>query len=291
MPDGRSDYDPSLVDAILGEAAHLLRNMGFAGEHAVLIGGIAPSLLVVDPPGPAHVGTGDLDICLSLALTEGDTREYERIETALAKAGYEPTDASFRWRRMTGLKLEVEFFCPAGPGRLAGKSFRPGLDVAPIAKHNFGGRLSALALEAGEAIGGDVQLVEREITLPDEGGRTTFAFRVSGPTAFVMAKVGALVGRDKPKDAYDIVWLIENWTGGASGLAEEISGSAIFARDDVRSSFARLFDEFATAESLGPASYVRFQRDSTMDGDDLARLARMAVGAVAELRSSLGSRM
>jgi hypothetical protein len=58
-----SEYDPSLADAILGEAAHLLRHLGLAGRHAILIGGIVPGLLVLDPgPGrPAHVGTTDLD--------------------------------------------------------------------------------------------------------------------------------------------------------------------------------------------------------------------------------------
>jgi hypothetical protein len=31
-----SEYDPALADAILGEAAHLLRNIGFAARHAIL---------------------------------------------------------------------------------------------------------------------------------------------------------------------------------------------------------------------------------------------------------------
>jgi hypothetical protein len=35
-----SEYDPALADAILGEAAHLLRNIGFAARHAILIGGL-----------------------------------------------------------------------------------------------------------------------------------------------------------------------------------------------------------------------------------------------------------
>ena len=40
--DGESyrEYDPALVGTILGEAAHLLRHLGFAVEHIVLIGGV-----------------------------------------------------------------------------------------------------------------------------------------------------------------------------------------------------------------------------------------------------------
>jgi hypothetical protein len=56
------------------------------------------------------VGTTDIDICLSVALAEGDTAEYERIEVALKAAGYVATDDSFRWKRATGLGLNVESF-------------------------------------------------------------------------------------------------------------------------------------------------------------------------------------
>ena len=34
---------------LLGEAAHLLRAIGFAADHAILIGGMVPGLLVLDP--------------------------------------------------------------------------------------------------------------------------------------------------------------------------------------------------------------------------------------------------
>ena len=64
-----SGYDPELSQAILGETAHLLRHLGFAANHAVLIGGLVPGLLVLDPgpSRPVHVGTTDIDICLSVA--------------------------------------------------------------------------------------------------------------------------------------------------------------------------------------------------------------------------------
>jgi hypothetical protein len=55
------------------------------------------------------VGTADIDVCLSVALVEGDTAEYERIEVALKAAGCTATDDSFRWKRAAGLGLNVEF--------------------------------------------------------------------------------------------------------------------------------------------------------------------------------------
>jgi hypothetical protein len=153
---------------LLGEAAHLLRAIGFAADHAILIGGMVPGLLVLDPGlGHPHVGTADLDLCLSVALVEGDTAEYERIETALKGIGYEMTDQSFRWRRNAGLRPAVEFFCPAGTDRPAGELFRPVAKANPVAKHVMGSRLSALALSAGNAISSDVVRVTRDVELPD----------------------------------------------------------------------------------------------------------------------------
>ena len=57
----------------------------------------------------------------------------------------------------------------------------------------------------------DAQIVERDVALPDSAGIVRQSFRVTGIVGFLVAKVRALVGRDKPKDAYDIVWLLEAW--------------------------------------------------------------------------------
>lgn len=288
--DGRhhSEYDPALADVVLGEAAHLLRNLGFAAHHAVLIGGIVPTLLVLDPGAgrPRHLGTADIDLCLSIALIEGDTGEYERIEQSLRNAGYEPTAQSFRWRRKDR-GLDVEFFCPASPERPAGQLHRPKRDENPRAKQNLGTNLSAMALDAGTVVGEDVVEIEREVELPDGGGRTTFTFRVTGVLAFLVAKVSALTNRDKPKDAYDIVWLIENLEGAPESAAVAIRASASFARDDAVAALARLWEEFSGTDRLGPASFVRFMADEATGADERLRLARQATGAVETLRQAL----
>ena len=78
-PDGahHSHYDPSLAAAVVDQAAGLLKSIGFASHHLILIGGIVPGLLVpiLDPGIEPHIGTIDLDFCLSVALVEGDTAE------------------------------------------------------------------------------------------------------------------------------------------------------------------------------------------------------------------------
>lgn len=273
-----TDYDPGLVGPVLAEAAHLLRHLGFTASHTVLIGGLMPSLLVLDPATSLpHLGTTGLDLCLSVAIVDGDTAEYERIEDALRRAGYEPTDLSFRWRQTSRLRLEVEFFCPASEDRPSGKMFRPKAAENPTVKHNFGPKLAAIALDAGHVIGEDVGVVSREVELPEGAGRMMFAFRVTGVLGFLVAKIGALIGRDKPKDAYDIVWIIENWDGGPAGAAAAITGSAAFVRPEVALARDRLAETFATPDRLGPRSYVRFMApNGTRDAEAFYRIVDAA---------------
>ena len=282
-----SGYDPSTLDAVLGETAQLLRHLGFAANHAVLIGGVVPSLLVLDPPGAPHVGTTDIDLCLSVALVDGDTAEYERIEQSLRAAGFQQTDTSFRWQQTSGLRLVVEFFCPAGEGREPGKLFRPKKADNPTAKHNMGGQLSALVLDAGNLISADTVTVAREVTLPGAAGRMPAEFTVCGLVGFLAAKTAALYGRSKPKDAYDIVWIVENWPDGPAAAAATISASTLYGTSEVTRELSRLFAAFAAPEQFGSVGYATFLSGLEADRNTRMRYARQAVGALRELRRNL----
>jgi hypothetical protein len=284
-----SEYHAQVTDGILGEAAYLLRAIGFGSYHTILIGGMVPGLLVLDPPDSSrpHVGTTDLDFCLSIALVEGDTAEYERIEAALKSAGYEPEGATFCWRRSTGLRPKVEFFCPADKEGPVGVLFRPKAAENRTAKQNMGSSLSAMALQAGSAISADVVQVIRDVDLPDGQGRVSQTFRISGLVGFLVAKVAALTGRDKPKDAYDIVWLLEAWEGGPAGAASSMMASSAYERQDVKEALATLELEFSDVGRVGPRSYARFMVTDTDDVDARAGLALRAQGAVREFVTAL----
>lgn len=292
-PDGQhiSGYDAVLAEQLVAEAADIVRSLGFASAHVVLIGGIVPGLLVpvLDPGMEPHVGTADIDLCLSVALVEGATDTYERIEAVLKRLGFAETDASFRWRRSGGLPLTIEFFCPAADTRPAGRAFRPSASDNPTGKHNFGGRLSALALDAGDLLTTDVEVVRRAVNLPGNKGKVVTELRVTGPVAFLVAKSQALVGstaRDKPKDAYDIVWLLESWPGGARGAAADFARRQAFGRPEVETALAAIGDAFADTDRVGSRSYARFVAAAS---EDEAQLERRAVGAVREFLDALSS--
>lgn len=147
--DDRGDYDSRTTEAILDEAAGVIREFGFAGRHVILIGGLVPGLLVpvLDPGIEPHVGSQDIDLCLSAALVAGDVGEYERVEKSLREAGFDMarkadgTRESWRWTGGRNHRVTIEFFCPASSDAPAGRLHRPGGLV--------GGKLCALALEAG----------------------------------------------------------------------------------------------------------------------------------------------
>lgn len=231
---------------------------------------------MIDPAyGRPHIGTRDIDLCLSIALIEDGAEGYERMETQLRAAGFHQGSASFRWVHPSG--TEVEFFCPAGAGRQAGRMHRP---PAGPGKQTLGGRLTALALDAGELLVAERRVARQTVSLPAGGGVIDFDFPVTGPAGFLAAKVSALGDRDKPKDAYDIVWLLDAWPGGPEALAREIDlGMAAAWPEPVRRMRQQLAAAFATEEHHGPRAYANFLATNATP-DERAALALHAYGAV-----------
>lgn len=277
------DYDVHLLPQLAGEAVRVMRAFGFAGAHVVIIGGLVPSLLVPlpDPGLEPHVGTRDIDLCLSVALVEGDVGEYERLEKSLRSAGFDMAlgddkkPQSWRWRNTSGVPVTIEFFCPTGEDRTEpGRLYRPGGIV--------GGKLSALVLEAGRLIDRDVRDISVEVDLPDGGGRTRHTLKVVGPAAYLASKTDALRRRNKNKDAYDVIWLLECWPGGQTALALVVFESSVYA--DLGPTLAALREEFATIDAAGSVKFGRFMATEAAEVD---RASRRAVGAMAALVDAL----
>jgi hypothetical protein len=274
--DHRGDYDARTTEAILDETVTVIRSFGFAGGHVILIGGLVPGLLVpvLDPGMEPHVGTGDVDLCLSAALVAGEVGEYERLEHTLRKSGFamfrrnESQPESWRWVGGNRHSVVIEFFCPATAAAPAGRLFRPGGVV--------GGKLSALALEAGRLL--DRDNVERRVTANTPDGRIEIPIRVTGLAAFIATKVDAIEGRNKNKDAYDIVWLIDAWPGGIDPVVETIRKSPIWEAPEFKTTLSRLERQFASVDDVGPRQYARFMAGASPDAE--AQHAASAVGAV-----------
>jgi hypothetical protein len=281
----RGEYDPRVRSALLAEAARVVRAFGFANSHVVIIGGLVPSLLVPVPDAglEPHVGTQDLDLCLRIALVEGNVGAYDRLEKSLRDAGFQMLDRdghreSYRWKGGVDFPLTLEFFCPPIEGKESGALHRPGGIV--------GGKLSAIVLRTGALIDRDVREVEFPVELPGGQGRTHMRLKVVGPAAYLASKVDALKGRLNNKDAYDIVWLTEAWPGGQPGLASVIRASPIHDDPLFRQALVELEQEFASIDAAGARKYARFMSAPEVDLDQSAQRASSAVKLLlAELRT------
>ena len=82
-----ADYSPEDLALVLDACRNVATALGDKVTHAIVIGGLVPSLLIETPAtGTTHVGTVDLDLGLQLGLTEDD---FRRMPALLDDAGFE----------------------------------------------------------------------------------------------------------------------------------------------------------------------------------------------------------
>lgn len=122
---------------------------------------------------------------------------------------------------------------------------------------------------------------------------------VCGPAAFVVLKSFAFPDRGEPKDAYDLVYVLRRWPGGASDIACRLASHAKKHPTIVEDALGKLATDFATAAHHGPRRAAAFQGggaedldEATADAhgyvDDLLRACRTAGLDISEENAVLG---
>jgi hypothetical protein len=285
------DYDDPMCSKLLGTAADILRSFGsaFGGRHLAIVGGAVPSLLAGRLPErlSPHVGTADLDFHLSLHLLDGETADYyQAIIDGLRALGLR-TDVQggreVKWRwvgRHRGARAQVEFLCPMR--NQAGRPEKPASGTPAEANIGPAGEITALAVGYGHLVPRDTVYVERRVMTSD--GMLGFEFPVAGLASWLCLKSDAIMRRRKPKDAYDVVWLLDAL--GPEVAARSISASPLLNEElafDVLGQLARLVtDQFRDTASVGPAMYASF-----LEADDGEANSRHAFGTVAAFGKAL----
>ena len=234
------DHNDPKVAAVRAELALIFRLLGEYREHLVLVGGWVPSLLTPQA-SERHTGSLDIDIALDHKAISDDC--YERIRGILEKAGYSPSPGSrFRFVK----KVVVE-----------GQEFLVHLDLLAA---EYGGRgkkhehQHVQDLEARKARGCDLAFkspvhLQLEMALPD-GAMAPVRLRIAGVAAFLAMKAFALAGRDKPKDAYDIVYCLKNFAGGMEAIAQDFE--KLGDHGLVTEALKHLESHFRTPSHVGP---------------------------------------
>lgn len=271
-----SEYDDSTTRRCERVLLTLLGDVGPWRERIYLAGGLAPAYLVGDLPVGTrpHIGTADVDLVLSMAVSDDSEEAYRTLQGNLLRAGFEIREPSYRWARVVdGATVLVEFLCETdkvGPGRIC----RP--------KGPAGSRLGAFNVRGAELV--RLDFVEREIEGErlDGGGRSRVTARVAGLAAYTVLKIFAFQDRHQNKDAYDLVFTILNYPEGPSAAGRAIAASAIAGEPRVTEALRLLEERFEDHEQDGPMAYARFLSEP---GDEAqgARLRREAVATIREV--------
>lgn len=251
----------------------------------VVLGGLVPSLLCGNSVW-RHAGTTDIDVQVDLEIAAGSV-DAPRLEKALQAAGFIPgkqgdpsKEGVWRWqtRSDTGNKVEVEFDLLTDQEDLPANQIIKFQGCAHLGAANLRGtRFASLDIE------------EMELQANDEGQIKHVSVRVTGLAGFLMAKAAAAHGRSKPKDWYDIAFvLLNNDLGGVEAAVQRMKIVFPDVLDGPgRTWLAELRANFADSQSQGVEAYVS-QIGLDYPELDLATLSGDALLAIGQFCEGLG---
>lgn len=244
-----TDETPRSRMARLAAEAALVRVVHHYGERPefVVLGGLVPELLC-STSEYSHAGTTDVDVQVDLEIAAGSVHTA-RLEEALRNAEFEPDkERAWRWSA-EGLRTSV----------IVRFELLADLEDAPneaTVKFDDSEDLGAVNLRGTGYASRDIEV--RELASKVGGDLLTVEVNVTGLAGFLLAKTAAAHSRRKPKDWYDIAFvLVHNDLGGPdeaavevlSRFGDELTGSIRTAIDDLRANFA-------TPTTQGPLAYA-----------------------------------
>ena len=275
-PRTQHDYSERQVEAARRVLVDLGQVLGaWVADSIVLVGGWVPDLLLPQSEEP-HVGSIDVDLALDAdKLREG--RYAEIANQLLWSQRYKESDKPFKLQATvdlgdggTPIVVDVEFLKAPEKRRRRGKPpllprFRP-LDADGC----------AAAFRRPEA----VPITGKMISGADNRVRLL----VASVPDFLIMKAHALAKRDKPKDAYDICYCLDNAPGGIEALANDWRSR----RDDplVVAAVAFLREKFDAVTSFGPQQVAVFYEAQSLEEKE--RRARRAYELVARFIELVG---
>lgn len=268
-------YSPAAVQLVQSASLYIATKLGDLRDDFVIVGGLVPSLIVPQtelPSGsPLHVGTMDVDLGLAIAIL--DEQRYHELCERLRNAGFQPDTnevgrpTNQRWRiESEGHEVTVDFLIPTTLESDKGGTLRnleegfaaiitPGLELA------FEDR--RLVTLAGETL--HHEKASREVWVCEAG-------------AFTVLKALAFDSRGENKDAYDLIYTLQNYENGVEDVFARLQ--PILNARSTQQALTILERDFAQVDSVGPLRVAEFlgdQQDDTIRAD--------AAGAVRSLLS------
>lgn len=258
----------------------LVRIVHHYGERPgfVLLGGLVPELLC-STSSFLHAGTTDVDVQVDLEIASGAVN-MSRLETALRNAEFEPTaERIWRWStEQDQVRSVIKFELLADVGSMPAQAIVTfdgcqHLGAVNLRGTGFAARDTAIR-PISARVGGDLRNVEINVT---------------GLAGFLLAKASAAYSRRKPKDWYDIAFvLLHNDNGGVKAAADavhskfggELVGAPRTALDELAANFSAPGDQ-------GPLAYSSQMRVDHPEQDDTTLRADAVVAVSAFHRAIL----
>ena len=231
---------PPFHDDQVGAARLLLKEVcELLAEHrddAVLIGGWVPGLLY-PTASPPHPGSIDVDVALRLKR-----EAYAKVVSLLHSRGFHQRENGYEFVK------EVDF----GDGRKAVAK----LDLLTSVRHHEEHFPNAAFRAAPHPLHG-TEISFRNNAVLEIGAGEELQVRVAGIVAILVMKGLAVHDRDEPKDAYDILFCLENFPEDFPALAAEFAPYA----DDalVQESLRKLGARFRSEDDDGPRRVADFE--------------------------------
>jgi len=188
------------ANAVLIEVWNVL---GAFRDEIVLIGGWVPALHF---PDRGHVGSLDVDLAISPQAARHNA--YASVLARLREAEYRlENDPTRFYRAVPGATEQVKVDVVTSQHGTGTKSVAVLVDELPLNSL----RGVDLAFESSDAISYSGRM-------PD-GSLNTVTIRIVRPEAFILIKAFALDERQKPKDAYDIAFVLRHYRPSLEDLA------------------------------------------------------------------------
>ena len=275
------DYTQEATERCERVLVTVLGNIGPWSDRIYLAGGLAPRYLIGElPEGAAsHVGTTDVDLVISLTVTDDDIEAYKTLEKNLRDARFTQEEPSFRWKReVDGIPVLVEFLCDTDQVA-AGRIFKP--------KDGLGSNLSAFNVAGARLAARDYTEVEVEAERLDDGGRSSVTLRVANLLPYTVLKITAFHDRHENKDAYDLIFCLLHYRDEPEQTGTELAESAVAGDDQVTAALALLGERFSDLDQDGPSAYAAFLDDGAEE-DARVALQREAVAVVRGFLAGFG---
>jgi len=255
-----ADYTAQDVELAQQTYLTLARVLGDYSDELVVIGGFVPYLLVPQESldaDEAHIGTADLDIVLHLRLLNAEA--YKQVSELLRESEFEPDD-----KLETGAVVPQRWVAPGTSGRAIVEFLLPPTEEEPLKKRvkNLEEDFAAFLLPGGDLAFEDARKID--VSGGDlRGASVTRSMQVCGPASFLVLKALAHANRDKPKDAYDIDYLVARIPGGNATIVEAFE--RLPDSELVWDALERLERAFAKLDSSGPVDVAEFIGDPGND--------------------------